>query len=176
MQAGKRQNPRNKKIPVTKKPRIEEIRPLLLIGIHCEMSIAESKTGELWKRFMPYKKQIENHIPDLHYSVEIYPTGYFDHFDPQRLFVKWAAVAAQPESSPPESMESLSIPGGLYAIFRYKGRPEEASSFYWYIFSEWLPQSDYQLDHRPHFSLMGKEYRNADPQSEEDIYIPVVKE
>ena len=159
-----------------KEPRIEKITPLFLIGMHCAMSIAENKTRELWKGFMPHKKKIENHVPDQHYSVEIYPRGYFDRFDPQRPFTKWAAVAAKPGSNPPESMESLNIPGGLYAVFRYKGRPEEVSSFYRYIFTEWLFQNSYKLDHRPHFSLMGKEYRNGDPHSEEDIYIPVVME
>ncbi|WP_445381177.1 GyrI-like domain-containing protein [Robiginitalea sp. IMCC43444] len=155
-------------------PNIRVIDPILLVGKCCEMSLSDPKTLLLWSTFMPLKNSIENQIPDLLYSVEIYPEGYFESFDPQRQFVKWAAVAAKPEGKTPHSMESLNITAGLYAIFRYKGLPEEVSSFYRYIFTKWLFQNSYKLDSRPHFSIMGKKYRNGDPHSEEDIYIPVI--
>jgi hypothetical protein len=29
------------------------------------------------------------------------------------------------------------------------------------------------LDNRPHFEILGEKYKNADPDSEEDVYIPV---
>jgi AraC family transcriptional regulator len=42
-----------------------------------------------------------------------------------------------------------------------------------YIYNEWLPNSPWELDHRPHFERLGAKYKNEDPNSEEDIYIPV---
>lgn len=155
-------------------PQIRKIDPILLVGKSCEMSLTDSNILRLWNAFMPHKNRIENQIPGLLYSVEIYPPDYFKTFNPNRPFVKWAAVAVNVESELPETMRYLTIPGGLYAVFRYKGLPEQASGFYRYIFSEWLPESDYDLDHRPHFSAMGKEYKNGDPLSEEDICIPIV--
>ncbi len=41
------------------------------------------------------------------------------------------------------------------------------------IFETWLPASGYVLDNRPHFAVMGEKYRNEDPDSEEEIWIPI---
>jgi AraC family transcriptional regulator len=47
--------------------------------------------------------------------------------------------------------------------------------FFTYIFTRWLPASGYQLDNRPHFEILGDKYKNNDPESEEEIWIPVRK-
>jgi AraC family transcriptional regulator len=39
----------------------------------------------------------------------------------------------------------------------------------------WLPSSDYVLDNRPHFEILGEKYKINDPESEEKIWIPVRK-
>jgi AraC family transcriptional regulator len=36
-----------------------------------------------------------------------------------------------------------------------------------------LPNSNYHLDDRPHFEILGEKYKNADPGSEEEIWIPI---
>lgn len=41
------------------------------------------------------------------------------------------------------------------------------------IFSDWLPKSDYELDERPHFEILDEKYKNDDPNSEEEIWIPI---
>jgi AraC family transcriptional regulator len=66
----------------------------------------------------------------------------------------------------------FSIPGGLYAVFDYKGSSTDSSIFQ-YIFETWLPNSDYELDNRPHFEVLGDKYKNNDPASEEEIWIPI---
>jgi AraC family transcriptional regulator len=42
-----------------------------------------------------------------------------------------------------------------------------------YIFNTWLPKSGYQLDRRPHFEILGEKYKNNNPDSEEEIWIPI---
>ena len=37
----------------------------------------------------------------------------------------------------------------------------------------WIAKSDYNLDDRPHFEVLGEKYINAD--SEEEIWIPIKK-
>jgi AraC family transcriptional regulator len=49
----------------------------------------------------------------------------------------------------------------------------EAPAFYQYIFNSWLPGSGYRLDNRPHFAVMGEKYKNDDPNSEEELCVPV---
>jgi AraC family transcriptional regulator len=78
------------------------------------------------------------------------------------------------ETQIPEGMETLTIPGGMYAVFHYKGLSTDTSIFE-YIFKTWLPSSGYVLDDRPHFERLGEKYKNGDPNSEEDIFIPVKK-
>jgi AraC family transcriptional regulator len=70
-------------------------------------------------------------------------------------------------------MEVLELPEGLYAVFTYKGIPANAAPFFRSIFTEWLPASDYVLDNRPHFEILGSLYQHNDPKSEETVWIPV---
>lgn len=43
-----------------------------------------------------------------------------------------------------------------------------------YIYGSWLPNStEYARDNRPHFEILGEKYKNNDPESEEEIWIPV---
>jgi AraC family transcriptional regulator len=70
-------------------------------------------------------------------------------------------------------MESFELPGGLYAVFLYRGDARSASVFFQYIFGTWLPNSGYEPDDRPHFEVLGEKYKNNDPDSEEQIWIPI---
>ena len=121
---------------------------------------------------MPVRKTIENTANDVLYSVQVYDSSYFNNFNPTNEFEKWAAVEITAFNTIPEGMESLTLPSGLYAVFHYKGLSSDPSIFQ-YIFGTWLPQSEYVLDDRPHFEVLGEKYKNDDPDSEEDIYIPV---
>ncbi len=38
-----------------------------------------------------------------------------------------------------------------------------------------LPNSEYELENRPHFEVLGEKYKNNDPNSEEEIWIPIKK-
>ncbi len=152
--------------------RIEDLPEKKLIGKRVKMSFAENRTADLWRGFMPRRKEIKNLDNDL-YSVEIYPENFFEKFDPQRKFDKWAAVEANDFLEIPDPMEPLIIPPGKYAVFIHQGAVSDGEKTYRYIFSVWLPKSGYELDNRPHFALMGEKYKNDSPDSEEEIWIPV---
>lgn len=136
------------------------------------MSLADNKTGMLWGKFAPRIKEIANRVSKDKISMQVYPKGYHQAFDPTREFVKWAAVEVSDIELIPDGMESFLLEGGLYAVFDYRGSSADPSIFQ-YIFSEWLPQSDYVVDDRPHFELLGAKYRNNNPNSEEEIWIPI---
>jgi AraC family transcriptional regulator len=146
-----------------------------LVGKRLTMSFALNRTGELWRSFMPQRHRITGMVSADLFSVEIYPSGFFDRFDPLKNFEKWAAAEVTAGSSVLPDMEELVIPEGLYAVFRYVGRASDAQETYRYIFETWLPESGYRLDDRPHFALMGEKYRNDSADSEEEIFIPVCK-
>jgi AraC family transcriptional regulator len=136
------------------------------------MSLANNKTHELWKNFMPARDEIKNRVGENLFSVTIFDGNYYKNFSPANAFTKWAAVEVTGHSEVRAGMEKLILPAGLYAVFSYKGSSADKSIFQ-YIYGEWLPNSGYTLDDRPHFEILGSMYRNNDPESAEDIYIPV---
>jgi AraC family transcriptional regulator len=154
------------------KPRIEILKEKKLIGVRLTMSLANNKTGELWRSFMPRRKEIINNVSNDLISLQIYHANYFSAFNPSNGFEKWAAIAVSDYDNVPNDMETFILPSGLYAVFDYKGSSTDSSIFQ-YIFGIWLPKSDYILDNRPHFEVLGEKYKNADPESEEEIWIPI---
>nr|WP_322625561.1 GyrI-like domain-containing protein [uncultured Flavobacterium sp.] len=143
-----------------------------LIGLNQKMSFAQNTTQLLWQTFMPRRKEIQAVNHDL-YSIQLYPEGFFEHFNPAIQFEKWAATAVTTTVASPTGMEIVAIPEGKYAVFLYKGNPANGAEVFRYIFTEWLPQSGYVLDNRPHFEVQGDKYKNGSDDSEESIYIPV---
>lgn len=94
-------------------------------------------------------------------------------FTPATPFEQWAAVEVENWGVLPEGMEALLLPGGPYAVFIYRGIPAHFSRLAQYIFGHWLPQSTFALDDRPHFEIMGEDYRPDDPNAEEEVWIPL---
>ncbi len=143
------------------------------IGHKISMSYAENKTFQLWNGFMPKRKQIEDTIGDELYSIEVYPPGYFHQFNPTATFEKWAAVEVPDFDNVPSGMETLIVPEGKYAVFIHRGAASEGPKTYQYIFSEWIPNSEYEVDDRPHFAVMGEKYKHDSSDSEEEIWVPI---
>jgi AraC family transcriptional regulator len=155
------------------KPRIEILPEKKFIGKKIRMSFLNNKTIELWKSFMPYRKEIGNNVGNELYSIEVYEPQFFNKFDRGREFEKWAAVEVTSHCLVPEGLDTFSTYGGLYAVFLHHGAASVGPKTYKYIFETWLPHSAYVIDDRPHFAVMGEKYKNEDPESEEEIWIPV---
>ena len=154
-------------------PRIETLPEKKFIGKRIIMSFTKNRTYELWRSFMPKRKEIQNSVGKELFSIEVYPPLYYDYFNPDTEFEKWAAVEVTDFQTIPGEMETLTSPEGLYAVFVHKGPASEGPKTYQYIFTVWLPNSEFQLDNRPHFAIMGEKYKNEDPDSEEELWIPI---
>lgn len=154
-------------------PRIETTNEKKLIGKKLQMSFAENKTADLWKSFMPHRNEISNKLNEDLISMQVYTKVFsFRQFDANVKFEKWAAAEVSSFDNLPDEMECFTLGGGLYAVFEYKGLSTDTSIFQ-YIFGVWLPTSNYVLDNRPHFEVLGALYKNNDPESEEEIWIPI---
>ena len=152
------------------KPQITQLPPKTLIGMSLEMSLVQNLTGKLWGTFMPRRNEVANKVNGDFLSLQVYPEGYFQNFSPHVSFTKYALVEVEEITEIPSGMESFELEGGLYAVFHHIGND---TSIFQSIFTQWLPNSEYELDNRPHFELIGTKYKNNDPTSEEDIYIPI---
>lgn len=153
-------------------PRFELLPEKKLVGKRVTTSFAVNRTVELWRSFMPVRKEILNAVGAELYSVEVYGPDFFRNFNPEAAFEKWAAMEVTDFDSVPDGMEPLLLTGGLYAVFLHKGSNTDNST-YQFIFGTWLPGSGYLPDDRPHFEILGEKYKNGDPTSEEEIWIPV---
>jgi AraC family transcriptional regulator len=155
-------------------PRIEILTEKKLIGNRIMMSLADNKTHELWKSFMPRRKEIKSNLSDDLFSLQVYDNiSYFENFNPGTMFEKWAAAEVSDFEIIPDGMEKFILEGGLYAVFLHIGGASKGNITFQYIFGTWLPASDYILDHRPHFEILGEKYKNNNPDSEEEIWIPI---
>ena len=157
--------------------RIESLPPTLIVGMSKHIKLTPSEITALWKAFMPRLKEISNRKGSDIFSVQIYDQGIsLENFNPDTLVIKWAAVPVNDFSNiHPEGMQQHLINGGLYAVFIHKGLPAAFPATMNYIFKEWLPNSEYAFDNREQFEIMGDKYRNNDPISEEEVWIPVKK-
>jgi AraC family transcriptional regulator len=154
-------------------PRIEIIAERKLVGKRLTMTLADNRTFALWKSFMSERKKIRNNRTAELISLQVYPPSFDFMFTNLNVeFEKWAAVEVADFESVPAEMETYLLAGGLYAVFHYRGLSSDPKIFQ-YIYGTWLPGSNYALDDRPHFEILGEKYRNNDPTSEEEIWIPI---
>ena len=150
-------------------PTIIQFDGTLLCGASAPMTLRTFTPWTLWSKVMPQLSRVSNRKNKDLISLRSFegipvfgPTG-----DPN--FTYWGGAEV---TGPNVGLEHLEIPPGAYAVFHYKGLSSD-SSVWRYIYNEWLPNSPWELDHRPHFERLGAKYKNEDPNSEEDIYIPV---
>lgn len=179
-QVPKRKNTLEKKILLIKltkqicmQPRLETLAEKKLVGNRIEMSFSEDKTYQLWRNFMSRRREIKNKVSSILYSVEVYAPQFFDNFKPNAKFTKWATIEVADFDKVPDNMETLTLPIGLYAVILHRGPASEGPRTYQYIFGNWLPNSDFLIDSRPHFAVMGDKYKKDDPGSEEELWIPI---
>lgn len=153
--------------------RIETLREKKLVGKRMRMTLSNNTTHELWRSFMPKRKEIKNYVTNDLISMQVYKCFDFKDFSLKTEFEKWAAIEVADFDSVPDDMETFTLAGGLYAIFIHKGDSNTFSKTFPYLFSTVLPTSNYAVDDRPHFEILGEKYKLNDPGSEEELWIPV---
>lgn len=146
---------------------------MLLLGMKKGMSFSDDKTRELFMKFMPRRNEIHSISEDV-YCVQIFENPkVFENFNPELQYEKWAAMAVRQDCEIPDGMEVLPIPQGQYLHFVFSGSMSDFSILMGDLISRWMPKNGWQLDARPQFQVMGEKYKNNDPSSEEDVFVPV---
>jgi AraC family transcriptional regulator len=141
----------------------------IVIGMSSKMKDNEyHKISELWQKFMPRKKEIKNTNSNEFIAIQIYTENIKLH---PNAYDIWACVEVSTINEIPNEMKSFKIPAGTYAVFQLKGM--DIFGLYQRIMQEWLPNSDFQIDNRPHYQVMGDMYKNGSPDSEEEVYVPI---
>lgn len=155
-------------------PRIDHIQEKTLVGMFETMSLIENKTYKLFGKFMPRKKEIAAVANKDVLDIRVYPKDYYLNFNPSNYFTKWALVEVTESENIPNDMEVFNLVSGDYAVFSQKGLGVD-NKLYEFIFTEWLPNSDYTLDDRPHFDVLDEKYQHRNPDAIQEIWIPIKK-
>jgi AraC family transcriptional regulator len=153
-------------------PEIEIIEEKKLLGMSQQMSLAANTTFGLFSKFMPRSKEISGRLSTFIFDLRVYPQDYFIKFNPEKLFAKWALIEVEDFHHVPKDMECFTLEAGKYAVFTQKGKSADFELFH-YIFTEWLPNSEYMLDDRPHFEKLEGNKDKNDTDKSELIYIPI---
>jgi AraC family transcriptional regulator len=149
-------------------PVIKSINAIYLIGLSKEINRSEShKIVELWKSFMPIASGMKAGKSTAYFAVQIYQ----DFSGNEKPYTIWAATEKAQHKTVPDQLKHLQIPSGLYAVVELHGM--DIAGLYQNFMSAWLPQSDYTIDNRPHFQIMGEDYKNGSPDSKEHVCIPI---
>lgn len=155
-------------------PTILKIPARQLIGMHDRMSLKENTTPILWKKFRTTLHKHTDYNYTQFYSIQQYDNDFdLAQFTPETYFKKWAAVDFKDTISIPKGIEIFTLVGGLYAVFLHKGPASAFFNTFNHIFTVWLPNSNYKLDQRVHFEILGQDYKPNDPNAEEEVWIPI---
>jgi len=155
-------------------PKIIEIVDKKLIGIGIQTSLIENKTLALWQKFKTKVTKVKNRSNTDFYSIQVYE----DNFDMRKfthttIFEKWAAIEVESFENIPDCFAEFNLSSGLYAVFIHRGTPQEFPKTAAYIYGNWIPNSKYTLDNRPHFEILSENYNPKDLNAEEEVWVPI---
>jgi AraC family transcriptional regulator len=145
-----------------------------MIGFSSKTTLANDQTAKIWQQLMPRLKEVTNLVSSDLYSLQVYDFNNFKNFSPTTEFTKHALIEVKNYNSIPEGFEKYEMPSGKYVVFLHKGTSAEFPKTAQYIYAEWLPNSEFELDDRPHFEVLGDNYKgHENPESEEEVWIPI---
>ncbi|WP_313098476.1 GyrI-like domain-containing protein [Epilithonimonas sp.] len=145
------------------------IEPKKLIGFSITTSFQDDKTQIVWKKFMMRRNEIVNRISNQLFSLQIYP----ENFTPNQTFRKYALTEVSDFDNNPNDFETFELESGKYLVFNYKGKAENGPELFRYIFQNFIPENQFEVDNRPHFEIFGDDYNPNDDSAEEEIWIPI---
>ena len=156
-------------------PRIVEVNDRQLVGMKVTTQLINNQIPRLWQTFMPRRLEVKNALKTGFFAVHEHDMGMnFKNFTPATEYVSWAAIEVSAQEDLPEGMEARTLAGGTYAIFIHKGPAANFKPTMDFIYGQWLPTSEYELDERHQFELMPEDYLGPNhPEAEEEVWVPV---
>ncbi|KIX19940.1 AraC family transcriptional regulator [Flavobacterium sp. 316] len=155
-------------------PKIITISAKKTIGFSIKTNMVNDQTVKIWQQLMPRLKEVKNAVSADLFSLQVYNGETFEEFTPTTEFTKYALVELKNYDFIPEGFEKFEIPAGQYAVFIHKGTSADFPKTSQIIYGEWLPNSEYKIDNRPHFAVMGDKYLgHENPETEEEVWVPI---
>jgi len=139
-----------------------------VVGFKYRGKNEKNEIRQLWQEFGKRFGELK------HISEEEVGYGVMDNFDHEKGdFDYVAGIAATTKEDQPADSVYWQIPEQTYAVFSTT-LPAVRQTFD-NIYGKWLPKSGYQRRPGPEFELYDEKFNAKDPDSEFDIYIPILK-
>ena len=151
---------------------------MLLVGLACDVTLADVQqkgtTIQLSEQFMSRKSEIKSVINAREvFGVSTDPEDYNPDTD---LFEYFIGVEVSSIADIPKDMVYREVPSNEYVVFTFEGPAERAGQVHNYLYTNWLPNHEYQLAGLYNIEVYDERFKG--PYAEEsitDIYFPVKK-
>ena len=155
--------------------KVVDSQEILVIGLSAEANFhnISQVTPQLARQFMPRLDEIKSRKDTFTLSLQNYNYFDFKTFNPNETFDKWVGIEVTSLEDVPEKMKTLTITSGRYLVIDFKGSIPDFITFWQNMHSTWLPNSEFELDDRPHFERLPPSYNPMQPINEEEIWIPI---
>jgi AraC family transcriptional regulator len=158
---------------VSMKPRIVECGAMKVVGMNVFTTQKNNTIPQLWDRFNKECSTIPN-IAEKRVALGICPPVDQRDFNEESEFEYIAGVIVSDYSDVPEGMMTYDIPAQKYAVFTHKGALDTLQVTYHAIHAEWLKTDAVELARGPEFEWYDSRFIFGHPDSELDIYIPII--
>ncbi|MFN8608112.1 MAG: AraC family transcriptional regulator [Vulcanimicrobiota bacterium] len=145
--------------------RMETSRPIKVAGIQEHYAGDTAAIPSQWQKLVPHLGQLSQQVGDHAYGV---CHGFGDGFD------YLCGVEVRSGEGLPDGWTCMDLPGGqLYAVFRHEEHVSLIRMTCDSIFSQWLPQSQYESEDAPFFERYGPEFDGRTGQGGLEIWVAV---
>jgi len=150
-------------------PRIVQLDPITVLGFQIS-NRAPGATSSVWNRFDQNQHRIKHPVrPPAYYGIE-----KLSGSPPLGSIVQYMACqSVEHLQEMPADMTSDSLPANQYAVFSITAVPEFLQKAIMCIYSKWLPEYGLHPVGDYDFEYYDEAYRQNDPKSHLDFYIPV---
>jgi AraC family transcriptional regulator len=143
--------------------------------------MANTKKGffvipRLWNKMHKMKNKIPNRNDMDHLIALNDYSRHFSYEENQPAFDYYAAVEVSQAGELPAKMTSITLPAGKYVVFTYHGKNQDSMEpVVDYIYKEWFPQSDYQLNENARYDFVRhNETTDAEGKSKIEVWVPII--
>lgn len=133
----------------------------------------------MWERFIPQEHRIK-HIAQEHvgfgvtFDIELVETEVDGEKKTEHRFFHLVGLPVSSTKDIPEGMTYKKVPAHRYAKFTHKGPLSKLDETYGYIYSQWLPNSEYEYDEDAcEIEWYDERFDKNSDNSEYDIYVPI---
>lgn len=164
-----------RELSINKEPKIVTTPAKIIAGLKEETTLSATNSFALWQQFGPYRSSLKDRVTSGSYHIQVYSQDVSSQpLLPSTIYTRWVGVEVTASFNIPNDLEKLIIPEGTWAVFEYVGTARDFGSFASYIYSQWLPNSKFQLADRPHFEYLPESYLGpTHPEAREEVWVPI---